>query len=58
MCKRAVHGKPDQTDPRNKVGRPDRSDRPSGAPAAVHPGFSPIRSFSTSFFGQNILREV
>jgi hypothetical protein len=44
--------------PRNKVGQPARSDRPSGAPAAVRPGFSLECSFSTSFFGQKILREV
>jgi hypothetical protein len=37
---------------------PDRSDRPSGAPAAVCPGFSSKFSFSTSFFAQKILREV
>jgi hypothetical protein len=30
------------------------SDRPSGAPAAVRPGFSPKCSFSTSFFGKKI----
>jgi hypothetical protein len=34
------------------------ADRPTWAPAAVHPGFCPICSFSTSFFGQKILREV
>jgi hypothetical protein len=47
-----------RTGPRDRVGRPARSDRPSGALAVVHPGFSPICSFSTSFFGQKILREV
>jgi hypothetical protein len=56
--KRAVHGKPDRTGPRDRVGRPARSDRPRGVPAAVRPGFSLICSFSTSFFGQKILREV
>jgi hypothetical protein len=29
-----------------------------GGPVAVRPGFSPECSFSTSFFGQKILREV
>jgi hypothetical protein len=56
--KRVVHEKPDRTGPRNRVGRPARSDRPSGAPAAVRLGFSSECSFSTSFFGQKILREV
>jgi hypothetical protein len=40
------------------VGRPAQSDWPSGAPAAVRPGFPLECSFSTSFFGQKILREV
>jgi hypothetical protein len=53
--KRAVHGKLDRTGPRNKVGQPAQSDRPRGA--AFHHGF-PRCSFSTSFFGQKILREV
>jgi hypothetical protein len=56
--KRAVHRKPDWTGPRNRVGRSDRSDRSSGAPATVRLGFPPICSFSTSYFGQKILREV
>jgi hypothetical protein len=34
------------------------SDRPRWVPAAVYPSFCPNRSFSTSFFGQKILREV
>jgi hypothetical protein len=38
--------------------RETRPDRPSGALAAVRPGFSPECSFSTSFFVQKILREV
>jgi hypothetical protein len=43
--------------PWDRVGRPAQSARPSRVPAAVRLGFSPIRSFSTSFFGQKILRE-
>jgi hypothetical protein len=47
-------GKPDWIGPRDRVGQPGRSDRPSGAPATVCLGFSPECSFSTSFFGQKI----
>jgi hypothetical protein len=36
-----VHEKPDRTDPRNRVGRPAQSDRPSGAPAAFRPWLFP-----------------
>jgi hypothetical protein len=45
-------------DPRNRVGRPAQSDWPRWVPVAVRPGFSPNCSFSTSFFGKKILREV
>jgi hypothetical protein len=48
----------DWTGPRNKVGWPARSDWPKGGPVAVRPSFSPECSFSTSFFGHKILREV
>jgi hypothetical protein len=58
MQKGVVHRRRDQIGPRSRVGRPARSDRPSGVSAAVLPGFSPVCSFSTSFFGQKILREV
>jgi hypothetical protein len=51
--KRAIHG--NRTGPAPRTGW---ADRPSGAPVAVRPGFSPECSFSTSFFGQKILREV
>jgi hypothetical protein len=37
--KMAVHEKPNRTSPRNRVGQPARSDRPSRAPAADRPGF-------------------
>jgi hypothetical protein len=50
--------KGNRTGPRNRVGRPAQSDRPRWAPAAFCPCFSPDCSFSTSFFGQKILREV
>jgi hypothetical protein len=54
----AVHEKPDRPGPRDSVGRPARSDRPGRVPAADVPDFCPNCSFSTSFFGQKILREV
>jgi hypothetical protein len=44
--------------PRNRVGRPAQSDRHRWVQVAVRPGFSPNCSFSTSFFGKKILREV
>jgi hypothetical protein len=56
--KRAVHENLDQPDPRDRVGRPTQADRPSWVPAAVVSNFCPNCSFSTSFFGQKILREV
>jgi hypothetical protein len=42
-----------RTGPRNRVGRPAQ-----WGPSGGSPGFSPECSFSTSFFGQKILREV
>jgi hypothetical protein len=50
--------KPARPGPRDRVGRPAQSDRPRWVPAAVGPGFCPNCSFSTSFFGKKILREV
>jgi hypothetical protein len=55
---RAVREKLDRPSPRDRVGRPAQADRPSWVPAAVVPDFFPNCSFSTSFFGQKILREV
>jgi hypothetical protein len=48
----------DRPGPRDRVGRPAQSDRPSWVPAVDVPDFCPNCSFSTSFFGQKILREV
>jgi hypothetical protein len=45
-------------DPRDRVGRPAWSDRPSRVSVADVPDFCPNCSFSTSFFGQKIFREV
>jgi hypothetical protein len=53
-----VHEKPDRPGPRDRVGRPAQSDRPGRVPTADVPNFCPNFSFSTSFFGQKILREV
>jgi hypothetical protein len=50
---------PDRPPGTGWAGRPGRTGPPEqGGLVAVCPGFSPIRSFSTSFFGQKILREV
>jgi hypothetical protein len=55
---KGLHRKLDRTDPRSRVGRPVRSDRPKGARRQFASVFSLEHAFSTSFFGQKILREV
>jgi hypothetical protein len=56
--KRVVHEKLDWPGPRDRVGRPAQADWPRWVPAVVVPDFCPNCSFSTSFFGQKMLREV
>jgi hypothetical protein len=53
-----VHEKPDWPGPQDRVDRPAQSDRLKWVSAAVDPDFCPSCSFSTSFFGQKILRDV